>query len=174
MHGSISSGLNYFSMLRPLSELQIARLFSDMPESFQHFKSCNVGSKTGTWCGSCPKCLFSFIILSPFLKPGILTGIFGHNLLADPALENTFDELTGKTDVKPFECIGTVDEVNSALFEAVLMYDKDELPYLLKKFQQTGITKKNAPEGIQQSLNRLEPDHYVPERYLNILIKALR
>lgn len=172
-HNSISSDLNYFSMLRPLSELQIASLFSRMPEFFQHFKSCNVGSKTGTWCSSCPKCLFTFIILSPFLKPETLVGIFKQNLLDNPDLEKILDELTGKTDIKPFECIGTVEEVNAALYEAVIMYNKDELPHLLKKFQQRGILKNNSPDDIQQRLKRIEPDHYVPGRYLNLLLKAL-
>ena len=33
------------------------------------FKSCNVGSKSipWNWCCDCPKCLFVYIILSPFL-----------------------------------------------------------------------------------------------------------
>ena len=143
-------------MLRPLSELQIASIFSGMPEFFQHFKSCNVGSKTDTWCGLCPKCLFTFIILSPFLKPETLIGIFGHNLLDDPSLEKIFDELTGKTDIKPFECIGTVDEVNAALNEAVKMYDKDESPLFTEDISATRhVDKYSSPGDIQERLNKV-------------------
>lgn len=170
----ISEGFNYFSLLRPLSELQIAGLFSGMPEFLHSFKSCNIGSKTDTWCGSCPKCLFTYIILSPFLKPETLAGIFGHNLLEDPTLEKTLEELSGIADIKPFECIGTVDEVNAALNEAVKMYKKDELPYLLKIFQQQSRLMNSSPEDIKQRLHHLEPDHFVPEKYLNLLVKALR
>jgi UDP-N-acetyl-alpha-D-muramoyl-L-alanyl-L-glutamate epimerase len=171
---SISSDYNYFSLLRPLSELQIASIFSRMPEFFQQFRSCNVGSKTDTWCGLCPKCLFTFIILSPFLKPETLIGIFGHNLLDNPALENIFNELTGETKIKPFECIGTIDEVNTALNESVLMYDKDKLPYLLKKFQQKSILRYHSPDDHQQRMKVMELYHYVPGRYMNLLEKALR
>lgn len=68
----ITNDINYFSFLRPLSELQIAMLFARNDKYFGAFKSCNVGSKTDIWCGNCPKCLFAYIILSPFIKPEIL------------------------------------------------------------------------------------------------------
>jgi UDP-N-acetyl-alpha-D-muramoyl-L-alanyl-L-glutamate epimerase len=171
---NISPGFNYLSMLRPLSELQIARLFSGMPEFFDHFKSCNVGSKTDTWCGSCPKCLFTFVILSPFLKPETLVHIFGRNLLDDPALEKTLEELSGIADIKPFECIGTVDEVNVALNEAVKMYEGDDLPYLLRTFRQKSSPAVKTSEDYQLILSRMAQDHYLPEQYLNLLVKALR
>lgn len=171
---NISAGFNYFSMLRPLAELQIARLFSAMPEFFQHFRSCNVGSKMGTWCGSCPKCLFTFIILSPFLTPETLVGIFGHNLLNDPSLEETMEELSGISAIKPFECIGTVDEVNAALYEAVKQYPEDELPYLLQKFQQQRKMVNNSGEDFKIRLSRMETGHFLPDRYLSLLEKALR
>ncbi len=139
----ISEDFNYFSLLRPLAEIQIARIFSEMPEFLPHFRSCNIGSKKGTWCGACPKCLFTFIILSPFLKPEKLTGIFGKNLLEDPGLEDIFDQLTGKQEVKPFECIGTVDEVNLAMDMAVKMYSDAEMPYLVRLHRQ-----RQAPPGM--------------------------
>jgi len=164
----ISPGFNYFSLLRPLSELQIARLFSEMPEFLHHFRSCNVGSKTGIWCGECPKCLFTFIILSPFLKPETLESIFGKNLLDDPSLEDTLEQLTGKQEIKPFECIGTVDEVNVALDQAVKMYPDDRLPYLIRVHQLRPADKSRE----------ISPDisgsHFVPEKYINLLKKALR
>lgn len=171
---NISEGFNYYSLLRPLSELQIASLFSMMPQFFDHFKSCNVGSKTDSWCGSCPKCLFTFIILSPFFKPETLTGIFGGNLLDKPALEKTLEELTGITDIKPFECIGTVDEAKAALNEAVKMYKKGELPYLLKEFQLQGSPEGIKPGDFLQRLHQIEPDHFVPEKYLNLLVTAIK
>jgi hypothetical protein len=94
-----------------------------------------------------------------------LAGIFGHNLLDDPSMESILEELTGIAENKPFECIGTIYEVNVALNEAVNMYEKDDLPFLLKKFQQRSIHLYNSPEDIQQRLKRLEPVHFVPGRY---------
>ena len=88
--------VEYFSFLRPLNELQISRLFTGYPEYFPLFRSCNAGSKTDSWCGKCSKCLFSYIILSPFYtRGGPLNGIFGRDLFDDPDLIHYFDQLTG-------------------------------------------------------------------------------
>jgi UDP-N-acetyl-alpha-D-muramoyl-L-alanyl-L-glutamate epimerase len=170
----ISPSFSYFSLLRPLSELQIAALFSGMPEYFHYFKSCNVGSKTDTWCGKCPKCLFTFIILSPFLKPDTLSGIFGHNLLDDQDLEKTLEELSGISEIKPFECIGTVDEVNVALSEAVKFYENEKLPFLLDRLRQNITFTDNSSEKFQLMLSRMDPDHFLPIHYQKILVNALR
>ena len=62
-------------------------LFSRYPKDFDVFRSCNAGSKEDVWCGRCAKCLFAYIILSPFIPPSRLRSIFGHDLLDDPALE---------------------------------------------------------------------------------------
>ena len=170
----ISPGLNYFSLLRPLSELQIAKLFSAMPVFLHHFRSCNAGSKTDTWCGSCPKCLFTFIILSPFLKPETITGIFGKNLLDDPSLLDILEQLTGRQETKPFECIGTVSEVNIALNEAVRIYPAGELPYLIRVLRPPDESGGNSPDisgGYRKP--KLNPDHFVPERYHNLLLNAI-
>jgi UDP-N-acetyl-alpha-D-muramoyl-L-alanyl-L-glutamate epimerase len=164
----ISPGFNYFSMLRPLSELQIARLFSGMPEFLPYFKSCNAGSKTDSWCGKCPKCLFTFIILSPYLTPEKLTAIFGKNLLDDPSLQGIFEQLSGFQEIKPFECIGTVDEVNMAMSMAAKMYREEELPYLIRIY-------KSQTRGRSQDLSRglMDQNHFVPEKYFTQLLKAL-
>ncbi len=111
----IGSEYDYFSFLRPLNEIGIARLFASIPLYHSLFRSCNAGSKTDSWCGKCPKCLFAFIILCPFLGIGKTSLIFGKNLLDDMDLQGFLDELCGKAAVKPFECVGTVDEVNWSL-----------------------------------------------------------
>ena len=169
-HTFLSKDFNYFSILRPLAEIQIARIFSEMPEFLPYFRSCNIGSKKGTWCGACPKCLFTFIILSPFLKPGILTGIFGKNLLEDAGLEDIFDQLTGKQEVKPFECIGTVDEVNLAMDMAVKMYGDNDMPYLVRLHRQ-----RRGPRDESRGYSpALAGGHFLPVKYITLLENALR
>ena len=125
----ISEDFDYFSFLRPLSELQIAMLFAGNLHYFDVFKSCNVGSKQDIWCGNCPKCLFAYIILSPFINPEVLNRIFGKSMLDDISLKNYFDELVGISPIKPFECVGTRDEVNEAIDLIVKKYD--EVPTLI-------------------------------------------
>ena len=111
----ISSEIQYFSFLRPINEIQIASLFSKNKEYYKVFKSCNVGSKTDSWCGKCPKCLFTYLIMSPFIPQNELVGIFGNNLLDDNELLPILKQLKGEAEVKPFECVGTVEEVNACL-----------------------------------------------------------
>lgn len=106
---------HYFSYLRSQSELQIAEKFARYPAYFPVFRSCNAGSKEDKWCCNCAKCLFAYIILAPFLTDAQLVDIFGEDLLDKPELEPVFDQLTGLAAAKPFECVGTVKEVNEAL-----------------------------------------------------------
>ena len=46
-------------------------------------------------------------------------------------------ELAGKKNIKPFECVGTFEEVNYAISKTIenLEKEKQELPYLLKYFK---------------------------------------
>ena len=128
-------GFNYFSFLRPLSELQIAMLFSRFTDYHDVFRSCNVGSKQDIWCGHCAKCLFAYIILSPFIEPARLNQIFGKSMLDDMSLEHEFRQLLGEAETKPFECVGTVDEVRQALSMAIQRWYPASRPALLKEFK---------------------------------------
>ncbi|KAF5030046.1 hypothetical protein DSECCO2_642240 [anaerobic digester metagenome] len=161
----ISEGFNYFSFLRPLTELQIAELFSKMTAYHAVFRSCNAGSKEDIWCGKCPKCLFANIILSPFLPPEKLKEIFGSDLFDSRVLVTAFDELNGKIPVKPFECVGTVSEVNEAIQLAIQTFykEKKSLPYLLS------IYEKRHPETVVNSLGFWNKEHNLSPFYEKIL-----
>ena len=147
---NISKEVQYFSFLRPLSELQIAKLFSQCEAYHPVFRSCNAGSKTDSWCGHCPKCLFTWIILSPFLSKEKLIAIFGKDLMADETLRPIFEELNGTAPVKPFECVGTVEEVRACL-EAV-----------------NGNT-----DLVDEILSRFNDNHFLPPQFEQILKNRL-
>jgi hypothetical protein len=129
---------HYYSHLRPLTELQIAERFAQYPQYFPVFKSCNAGSKENRWCCNCPKCLFAYIILAPFVSREDLKNIFGEELLNKPELVKTFDELTGLSPIKPFECVGTLREVNEAIHR-ILETHKDQ--YLIKHYINAQISQ---------------------------------
>jgi UDP-N-acetyl-alpha-D-muramoyl-L-alanyl-L-glutamate epimerase len=168
----ISGDINYFSFLRPINEYSIAGLFSHYPDYFGVFKSCNSGSKTNSWCGNCPKCLFTFIILSPHLPQKTLINIFGKDLLNDEKLIGYFKELMGLSKIKPFECVGTIDEVNFALVE-IVKNRKDKLPSLLKYYSSTSYYKRYK-DFPKEELTRIEEnDHFLEDRFMKILKKAL-
>lgn len=123
----ISPDIEYFSFLRPISELQIASVFAKYPQHFFSFKSCNAGSKENIWCGNCPKCLFTYILMAPFIPADKQHQIFGKAMLDDSSLKPVFDELRGKTVSKPFECVGTIDEVEWSLKHAHTEYFEEKL-----------------------------------------------
>jgi UDP-N-acetyl-alpha-D-muramoyl-L-alanyl-L-glutamate epimerase len=106
--------ITYFSLLRPFNELQIASLMSANAQYLSSFRSCNVGSREDRWCGHCAKCLFTYIILHPFCAEQTLSSIFGHDLLDDRSLEPLMQDLLGRSEYKPFECVGTTREVRAA------------------------------------------------------------
>ena len=116
---------HYYSYLWPLTELQIAERFAKYPQYFHVFKSCNAGSKEDKWCGRCAKCLFAYIILSPFIDDQTMIEIFGDDLLNNQELAPILDQLAGMAYVKPFDCVGTVKEVNEAL-KRILESRKDK------------------------------------------------
>ncbi len=128
--------IKYFSFLRPLTEYQIGMLFSKFEKYHTIFKSCNVGSKDSkwNWCGKCAKCLFVYTLLSPYLYKDKLINIFGKDLFEDEELLQIFTELIGKGENKPFDCVGTYEEVNYAVSKTIKNI-KGDLPYLLKYYK---------------------------------------
>ena len=158
--------IKYFSLLRPIKEIQIAYLFSKYKEYHKIFRSCNVGSKSNPWiwCLNCPKCLFVFIILRAFLSLEEMTSIFGENLLDKKELEKDFLELIGQSDTKPFECIGTIDEVKYAMNRII----KSDSSYL------SNLYKDNYYEDINIDLSKIYYENNVEKDYLKLLEEAIR
>ncbi len=160
----ISNGFNYFSMLRPLSELQIVKIFSKLSAYHDVFRSCNAGSKTNSWCGKCPKCLFTYIMLAAFNGLNEADRIIGRAMLDEAENEHTFDELTGFADIKPFDCIGTNLEVKQALVMILSQQKNKPLPYLLSRF-----VDQMDNEISQPDFNKIEKDHFVPDNLIHLI-----
>ena len=115
------ANLNYYSLLRPFSELHIAGIFSRTTRFDKSFSSCNANFTLGSsperlWCGACPKCHFVFLIFAPFMDPERLCAIFNGNVLDNPAHLASFRQLCGLEGQKPWECVGEILEAAAALF----------------------------------------------------------
>ena len=152
----------YFSLLRPFCELQIAKQFALYKQYHAIFRSCNRGGKKNIWCCECPKCLFVAIMLSPFLPPDELNSIFGCDMLAKTELETDFDGLCGFTGLKPFECVGTADEVVLALTLTAEKYRKSglEMPALLRRF-----CEKNTARADYSLLSGFNEENLIPKKF---------
>jgi len=150
----------YFSLLRPLSEWQIAREFVKYPQYFEVFQSCNLGSKTDVWCCSCAKCLYVYLLLAAFLDDGKLVKIFGCNMLEKAELSGMLDGLMLDGEDKPFECVGTKNEVRLAL-KMALDKRKSDPPVLLRRF-----AERFADYSPVDLTNYFDRNNFVPEQFL--------
>jgi len=130
--------VDYFSFLRPFSELWVARRFANMERFHPVVHSCNrafyldPAKRLDHWCGRCDKCCFIDLILSPFMSRQALGGIFdGSEPLDDPTLLQSFRTLLALGEAaKPFECVGDPDECRSAAALAAARPDRAGSPVL--------------------------------------------
>ena len=163
--------IKYFSLLRPLTEFQIGMLFSKIEKYHKTFKSCNLGSKgeTWEWCCNCPKCLFVYTILSPFLYKEKLINIFGKDLFEDETLLETFKELLGYKETKPWECVGTYEEVRYAVSLIIKKLENQKLPYLLEYY------KNNYPLYLDEKFEtKYNEKNNLDEHFEKIIKEAIK
>ncbi len=174
----VAANLDYFSALRPLSELAVTRLFAPLSQYHDVFSSCNrnfriLGDKPAErWCGQCPKCHFVFLALSPFLPKTRLVAIFGRNLLDDAALAADFDALLEVGAHKPFECVGEGRESRAALAALSERAEWRE-DALVARFREGILPMLDARELDLAALTNANGPHFLPPR-LHRIFDALR
>ncbi len=170
----LTDEIQYFSLLRPLSELQIAGLFSRLDNYLSVFRSCNVGSKTGEWCGHCAKCLFVCCILSAYLEDSKIVDIFGTDMLNDESMKELFEQLTGILDDKPFECVGTRDEVNIAVCMSIRHHEQNQkqLPLLYAYYKTTKYYEVYKDKTV--NMLSFNEENHLPEQYKELVKRKLR
>jgi len=163
----VAADLHYYSLLRPLSELAVARQFAKSDFYDAHFSSCNrnfhiLGERpVNRWCGVCPKCHFVFLALAPFMPKMRLVGIFGRNLLDDIEQAPGFDALLEFQDHKPFECVGEGRESRAAMATLAERPEWNE-DALVKRFVHE-IRPQLDPTELQiEPLLALEGEHRIP------------
>ena len=169
---NFAAGPDYFSLLRPLSELRIAQLFAELPRYHRVFRSCNRAfhidraQRLDHWCGVCDKCCFVDLILAPFLTASELDAIFdGREPLQNPALTQQFRTLIGRTpDFKPFECVGDVDECRAAVILAADRPDRKTTAMLHELARELAPQRERITAHIPQLLRPIGA-HFTPRDY---------
>lgn len=162
--------IHYFSFLRPLNELQISALFTLNKAYLSEFRSCNVGSKEGKWCGHCAKCCFVAMMMAPFLDDATINSIFNTDIFNDASLIPLFDQLIGKVEDKPFECVGTRIEVQAACIMAIKKREGKPLPLILNRYIDLMANQTIVDEVIHQKNNQ----HLVPDDLYSVLECAMK
>jgi len=169
----ITPSITYFSLLRPLLELKIVQMFSGYKKYFSSFSSCNKNftvfeeSSHQKWCGTCPKCAFMFVLLSAFLTKNEVVGIFGKNLFEDEELVSLYRQLLGIEDIKPFDCVGTPEEVVVAFYMA---YQKGEFKgsAVMDMFEKRVAVGIKDISKLQKHVLALESLESLPDEFKNI------
>ncbi len=171
---SISPQINYFSLLRPLSELAIARRFAETDRYDRVFVSCNrafkldPSARSDRWCGNCDKCRFVFLALATAMTPQRLFDIFNADLLQDITQSEGFDALIGYNAFKPFECVGEVEESIAAFL--MLMQSQDWRDHaLVQRFAQQILPKLDLPADVVERPLVVGKSHRLTSRYVEML-----
>jgi hypothetical protein len=168
LENHVVAGITYFSFLRPLTEIAIAKRFARQTTYLPTFLSCNTAFRQAPerrathWCCDCPKCRFVFLALAPFVEKQRLVATFGRDMLDDLSQIDGFAELCGFQSHKPFECVGEVEESAITLRHISHMVD----------WRENVVVRALAPriDGCDfASLLVPRGPHLVPERYLAML-----
>jgi hypothetical protein len=178
----------YLSFLRPLNELQICAIFARQKNYHQLFRSCNreqtqkarerqsaqisdTSKQRIGWCGECPKCVFTCIALACFLTNEELKTIFGISPFDSSSFIEVASQLAGHSEHKPFECVGTYEEVRSALAHISKKLTGDP-QYTLLANQLATLAGENALP-IESILSRWDKQNYLSSEMEKILKKKL-
>ena len=152
----ITTDIVYFSILRRFYEIKISEIFSKCKSYFNIFTSCNQNFRVfkernkELWCKKCPKCLFTFLMLSPFLKKEELLKIFKENIFSKKENISLYKDILGFGKLKPFDCVGTFEEARLALFLAS------------KKFKNEVVVREFLPKikGIEKKKKELFSNNF--------------
>jgi len=155
-------------------------LFSKLwKKYFWVFSSCNKNfkilkeKKEEIWCNSCPKCLFVFSVLRPYITNKEVLKIFWKDLFFEENLENSFRELLWIKWIKPFECVWEAEEVIYSMYKSINKYDSKKLPYILNIFKKEVLNKFSNDELIklEKKFGIVDEDDIIPSEIKKLIFK---
>lgn len=121
LHAYIHCDLYYFSVVRPLTSVAIAKIFSSLADYFDVFTSDNSLFKIDQaqrehprWSKDSSKTLSSYILLSPWLDKNQLRDVFGYDYLHDLTMKKRVIDLLGSGN-PVLDCVGTPEELKASL-----------------------------------------------------------
>lgn len=169
----VLSGVTYFSLLRSYSELKIIEIVAKSQDLLKNFVSCNknfkiVPSVDKKWCGECAKCASTFALLSAFVDKTTLLKMFGKNLFADKTLIPVYKALLGIEGVKPFDCVGSTEEIQIACWQAS-QKGEYKADLVIQLFTKDVMPKLNNPAEKLDDLLSVKDTNSLPEEFRSAL-----
>ena len=145
-------------------EVQIAHMFCQPTVTARYlhlFLSCNGPIEMKSrWCAKCSKCCFVQLLLAAWLQPSQVCSVFGDDLFEDTALLPVYRALLGLPDpadtsgrsaIKPLECVGTVEEARQSLLLAVDRHTEHHMGVTLR----TDAERARLPRNLGRLLGEL-------------------
>lgn len=96
--------------------------------------------------------------------------MFGRNILEDETMKVTLEQLVGLHEEKPFECVGSRDEINTAIVQTIDRMDEEgrRLPALLDYYKTTGLYQRYKAAGNLYS-SYYDEENLVPARWISLV-----
>jgi hypothetical protein len=155
------------SFLRDRSEIWVGARFAEQRAYHHVFRSCNrafsndPAARLTTWCGVCDKCLFTNLVLAPFLSRNELRDIFRAEPLANPDLGDQLASLVGLgAHHKPFECVGDPDESAVALERVATIDEWSDVAFV------KDLARRASPDRTFDELLEPQGPSRVPAHWL--------
>jgi len=109
-----------------------------------------------------------FILLAAYLPKEKVLAIFNKNLFEDASLLPLLQELLGVKNVKPFECVGTPQEVQLAL---LYMHQKKEWSdtVLMRFFEKEIMSSLSSQKILEENVLNLSSKGNIPDEFAKIV-----
>jgi len=179
IHGQVSPAVTYFSAIRQLTSVGVAKLFGRLPQYFEVFTSDNFVFRidpakrpNARWSLESPKSLSSFILLAPWLSEADMLRTFGRDFLGEPELETLFLELTGQQGEPPLDCVGTVEELVLSL-NLTAKQNKFATSILMKLAVERGTIADKDWQIELDAMLGLQPDQALPPELAAVIDQKL-
>ncbi len=165
---SVWQPVTYFSAIRQLTSIGVAKAFANFPAYFEVFTSDNFVFRidpakrpSGRWGLESPKSLSSYILLAPWLSDQDVARIFGMDLLNEASLSRLFLELVGVEGEPPLDCVGTVEELVLSMNLLAKQGRYTEVA-LVKLAKERGVVHEGDWQTELRKLLQLQPDQALP------------
>ena len=82
--------------------------------------------------------------------------------------------MIGLSKEKPFECVGSRDEINAAIALTIRDYPKEkELPYLFRLYKELGCYEENLP-ACEAYFSYYDHENLLPEAFEDKFVAELK
>ncbi|HSX46512.1 MAG TPA: hypothetical protein VLF87_00780 [Patescibacteria group bacterium] len=170
----------YFSAIRQLTSVGVAKIFSNYPAYFEVFTSDNFVFRidpakrpAGRWSLESPKSLSSYILLAPWLDNESVQRIFGLDFLNQASLKPLFLSLMGVEGEPPLDCVGTVPELVLSL-NLLAQADRYGNTVLMQLAKENCVIVQKDWQAELAAMLELQPEQALPSELQDGVLQFLQ